>query len=338
MKVAFATYPWAMGLQGGGERQMQFYLDALLRGHEKWPSLQTSLFDQWHPDFPSLQLMHYFSCMPSSRDFVDYVKVNQGVPLVVSPNFWPEPDGWAASGVLENIKTILWLANKIIVNSFIEKEALVRLCSIDGSYISVVHNAVEDCFFQPVPSELFRKQYGIEGPFVLNIGNVELRKNQLGFLKALKAFPELQLITIGGAREKGYLDACRQEGGAQFRLIDPLPPGSVLMRSAIAGCEFFAMPSLRETPSIASLEAGAAGAKILTTDLGSTTEYFEGHAVYVNPYDEPNMIEGIKTVLARPKNQALVERIHALYRWDIVVEALVDTYADVLGTPVRAGA
>src|SRR5690606_9360266 len=166
-------------------------------------------------------------------------------------------------------------------NSSIEEEALVRLCSIDSSRIWVVPNAVDDCFFTPASPSLFRDTFGIAGPFVLNVGNVEPRKNQLAFLKALKDFPHLKLVTIGGVREGWYLEACREEGKEQFVLIDPLPPNSELIRSGMVACEFFAMPSTRETPSIASLEAGAAGVKLLTTELGSTREYFLDLATYV---------------------------------------------------------
>ncbi|TPG64837.1 glycosyltransferase [Ewingella americana] len=335
MNICLNTYPWAFGIPGGGEQQLHFYRDALIRGSEKWPSLNIELFDQWQPKFDKMQLMHYFSCMPSSLDFLDVVKARRGIPLLISPNFWPEPEDWKASGVYDDVNSILWLADKIVVNSFIEEEALVRLCKIDSSRISVIHNAVQDCFFSPIDPALFRDKYNVDGPFILNIGNVEPRKNQFAFLKALKEFPTLQLITIGGVRENWYLNACKEEGGEQFRLIDPLPPGSELLRSAIAGCEFFAMPSLRETPSIASLEAGAAGAKILTTDLGSTTEYFQDYADYVNPYDIVSMSEGIGAALAKEKNDGLSLRIKELYRWDVVVEKLVDTYSGLIGTDLR---
>ncbi|PBI80637.1 hypothetical protein A9993_13325 [Rahnella victoriana] len=335
MKICLNTYPSAFAVPGGGEQQLHFYREALLRGQNKWPSLEIELFNQWQPAFKKMQLMHYFSCMPSSLDFLNVVKARHGVPLLISPNFWPEPENWKSSGVYDDVNTILWLANKIIVNSSIEEEALVRLCQIDSSRIAVIHNAVQDCFFDPVDPDLFRKEYNIEGPFILNVGNVEPRKNQFAFLKALKDFPDLQLITIGGVRELWYLNACKEEGAEQFRLIDPLPPGSELLRSAIAGCEFFAMPSLRETPSIASLEAGAAGAKILTTDLGSTTEYFQDYADYVNPYDTASMSEGIGLALARSKNDALSLRIKELYRWDVVVEKLVETYSGLIGSDLR---
>ncbi|UJR63067.1 glycosyltransferase [Dickeya zeae] len=335
MKVCLNTYPWAFSVPGGGERQLHFYKDALLRGIHKWPSLEVELFDQWHPMYEEMQLMHYFSCMPSSVDFLDNVKKKHGIPLVISPNFWPEPENWTASGVYENIKTILWLADKIIVNSMIEEEALVRLCGIDSSRISVVHNAVDDCFFTPTTDDLFREHYKVNDKFILNVGNVEVRKNQLAFLKALKDFPDIQLITIGNIRESWYFDACQEEGGEQFRVIEPLPPSSELLRSAIAGCEFFAMPSLRETPSIASLEAAAAGAKVLTTDLGSTIEYFGDYVDYVNPYDVLSMSSGVASALARKSDDLLSLHIKKLYRWDIVVEKLVDTYSSVIGNTLK---
>lgn len=335
MKVCLNTYPWAFGTPGGGEQQLRFYHEALLRGSNKWPSLDVELYEQWQPKFKEMKLMHYFSCMPSSIDFLNFIRSNQGIPLLISPNFWPDPESWKVSGVFDDISTILWLADKVVVNSIIEEEALVRLCKIDSSRISVIHNAVQDCFFEPIAPDLFREQYQVEGPFILNVGNVEPRKNQLAFLKALKKFPDLKLITIGGVRDAWYLNACLLEGGSQFRLIEPMAPGSETLRSAMAGCEFFAMPSLIETPSIASLEAAAAGAKILTTNLGSTVEYFKDYVDYVNPYDIISMSEGVESVLAKGKNEALSLHIKEFYRWDVVVEKLVDTYSGLTGTDLR---
>jgi glycosyltransferase involved in cell wall biosynthesis len=330
MKVCFGTYEWAHDVLGGGERQIAYYRNALQNGHKKWPTLEVSLFNQWDPGFSQIQIFHYFSCMPSAVDFLDYIKNDKGIPVLLSPNFWPEVDSWKESGVYDAIMTNLWLADKIIVNSFIEKEALVRICKVDPSRVSIVYNAVDECFFEPVQPSLFRQTFKADCPFVLNVANIEPRKNQLAFLKALKDFPELQLISIGSVRDKYYLDACIAEGGKQFRLIDALEPGSELIRSAMAACEFFAMPSLRETPSIASLEAAATGARLLTTDLGSTREYFEEHAIYTNPYSPQSMAESIDMVLRLTETETLRQRIRSRYRWDVVVNQLVETYLDVM--------
>jgi len=331
MNVCLNTYPWAFGTPGGGERQLQNYHAALLRGQHKWPELIPSLFNSWDPQFDTMGLMHYFGCMPSSLDFINHIKKYRNIPIILSPNFWPDPEGWNTSGVLEAIKAILWLTDIVIVNSYIEQEVLVRLMNIDSSRIAIVPNAVDDVFFDAVSPEIFRKTFNISGPFILNVANVEPRKNQLAFLKALINFPNLMLVTIGGSREQWFTDACKAEGGVQFQLIPMLEPGSELLRSAMAGCEFFAMPSIVETPSIASLEAAAVGAKILTTHMGSTTEYFDDLAVYVNPYDLGSMQIGIDAILMQVAPQKLKELVREKYRWDIVVEDLVRVYSKVLG-------
>ncbi|KVZ42821.1 glycosyltransferase family 4 protein [Burkholderia ubonensis] len=331
MNVCLNTYPWAFDTLGGGERQLLNYYSALMRGQHKWPNTRVSLFDMWNPRFAEMDLQHYFGCMPSGRDFLNYAKAIKGIPLVISPNFWPDPEGWAAAGVLDAIKTQLWLADLVIVNSYIEEEALVRLMKIDSSRISVVHNAVDDIFFDPVAPEIFRQKYDIQGPFILNVANIEPRKNQHAFLKALKKFPDLTLVVVGGVRERWYKDACEVEGGHQFRLVEPLESGSEMLRSAMAACEFFAMPSLVETPSIASLEAAAAGARLLTTELGSTKEYFKDFATYVDPFDVDSLVAGVEAVLASATNPDLRREVQNHYTWDKVVEALVTTYSIATG-------
>jgi glycosyltransferase involved in cell wall biosynthesis len=331
MNITFNTYPWAFDTTGGGERQLLEYYSALKRGQRKWPNIRIKLFDMWNPKLSDVDLIHYFGCMPSSDDFLTHSKAVKGIPFVISPNFWPDPEGWAKSGVLERIKTILWLADLIIVNSYIEEEALVRLMRIDSSKIAIVSNAVDDLFLENISPELFRKEFGINSRFVLNVANIEPRKNQLAFLRALKNFPDLIVITVGGARDQWYVDACIAEGGAQLRMLPPIEAGAPLLRSAMAGCEFFAMPSLVETPSIASLEAAAVGAKVLTTELGSTKEYFKDLVTYVNPYDPESLIEGIRTVLTTNANPLLRQVIRDCFTWDKVVESLVQAYLVATG-------
>src|SRR5690606_6462794 len=97
-------------------------------------------------------------------------------------------------------------------------------------------------------------------PFVLNVANVEPRKNQLQFLEVLREErPDLTCVVVGGIRDHAYAQACRDIAGDQLKIIDPLPYVSPFLRSALHGCEFFAMPSTLETPSIAAIEAAVTG-------------------------------------------------------------------------------
>ena len=119
--------------------------------------------------------------------------------------------------------------------------------------------------------------------YILNVANIEPRKNQQMLLRAMKEYPELKLINIGQCRDKEYYQECKREGGDQFFTFGRLEYASEILRSAMAGCELFAMPSTLETPSIAALEAAYMGKKILITEVGSTREYYGDEAIYVNP-------------------------------------------------------
>lgn len=331
MNVHFSTYPWAFGTPGGGERQLLYYFDALKRGQNNWKQLKCSLFDSWKPDIQPSSIIHYFAAMPSSLDFLNYMKSERKASIVLSPNFWPEPESWEHSGVFESIKTILWLADLIVVNSFIEEEALVRLMKIDSSRIAVVHNGVDDIFFEKVSPSLFRKEFNIEGKYVLNVANIEPRKNQLVLLDALQNFPDLKLVTIGGQRASWYAEECRKQGGDSYIHLPAIDNSSALLRSAISGCEFFAMPSIVETPSIASLEAAVAGVKVLTTELGSTKEYFGDEVVYVNPFDVSAMRLAIADILSASPSAALPNIIREKFTWKPIAESLVKAYSRVAG-------
>ena len=51
---------------------------------------------------------------------------------------------------------------------------------------------------------------------ILNVANIEPRKNQQMLLRAMKECPELKLINIGQCRDKEYYQECKREGGSVF--------------------------------------------------------------------------------------------------------------------------
>lgn len=327
MNIVYATHPWAFITPGGGERQIENYHKTINKNSNS--DYKIELFDLFKPNLDDVDLIHFFGCLPSSLDFISFLKKDCGIPLVISPNFWPDPEGWAKSGVLSSIKSILWLADRIIVNSYIEEEALTRLMGIDHEYISIVNNGVGEVYFKETSPVFFREKYRIHDKFILNIANVEPRKNQLAFLKALKYFPNLKLITIGNIRDQWYYEACVSEAPLQFVYISQVEANSEILASAIAAAEFFAMPSLVETPSIASLEAAACGAKILTTHLGSTSEYFGNYVDYINPYSIDSMVDGIKNILSRGESADLKTHIKNNFEWRQVCSQLTEVYASI---------
>ena len=84
---------------------------------------------------------------------------------------------------------------------------------------------------------------------------------------------------------------------------------SPMLSSAYASCNTFALPSLYETPGIAALEAGLAGAKIVITPYGGTKDYFKDMAIYSDPYSVDSIKKSIEDSLNKPKDDKLKKHI-----------------------------
>ena len=318
MKILYGTYPWAFDVPGGGERQLLAY-----RSHLPAVGMMAGLYDQWNPCISDYEVFHFFSVMPGSIQLCDHIK-KQGLPVVISPNLWVTPQT-RNMYPHQDIASLLPIADAIVVNSNMEAEALSEVYSLPRSRFKTVYNGVEDDFLEPADPYLFIEKFGIQSKFILNVANVEPRKNQLAFLKALKSFPDLILVTVGLIRDRDYGRQCMEVGGSQFRFVGPLPYNSPLLRSGIAGCTFFAMPSTLETPSIAALEAAVSGAPLLITREGSTTEYFGDSVVYIDPHS----VESIKAGIADVSERAHYTVKNSNFLWNSVISELAKVYRDL---------
>ena len=321
--ILFGAYPWAFDCPGGGERQLMAW-----KSHLEAQNHRVTLYDPWEAIPENTKIFHFFSVMPGSFQLCEYIK-NKGIRLVISPNLWVTPETkWHYPH--DEIQRLISIADLLIINSELEANALGEVYNLPSEYFHVAYNGVEESFMDPGKPELFRKRFSIgEKKFVINVANVEPRKNQLAFLKALKHFPELSLIVIGLARDESYLHSCQEVGGDQFIHIGSLPYGSDILKSALAGAEGFVMPSTLETPSIAALEAAASGCRVLITRVGSTTEYFGDDVIYINPDDSNSIVGGITSLLQGTQNK-LKKRIEENFTWEHSARQLSQAYQKVI--------
>jgi glycosyltransferase involved in cell wall biosynthesis len=328
LKILFSVYPWAFDCPGGGERQLLAY-----KNHLEKLGIEVSLYNQWDPNIKEYDIFHFFSVMPGSFQLCEYIK-NQGLKLFISPNLWVTPET-KYNYPHDEIKKLLNIADKIVVNSNLEAQALSEVYELPLSTFCIIYNGVEDKFFNEINAELFIDKYNLTNTkYILNVANIEPRKNQLNFLKALKKFPDLKLVTVGHIRDEKYANECFSLSNDQFIFIGSLPYGSDLLSSAYRKCEFFAMPSTLETPSIAALEAAAVGSNILITEIGSTKEYFMDKAEYISPNNIESIEIAISNLLER-KNNELSNLIKSFYSWEKVCEKLKIEYIESLGEKMK---
>ncbi|MFT8657203.1 MAG: glycosyltransferase [Acetobacter papayae] len=323
MKVAFNTYPWAFCCPGGGEQQIVYYRDFL-----PGAGVEVIPHDIWAPRLAEVDAVHFFSVMGGSSAFCGYVKA-MGKPLVVSSSLWVTPE---TTGLypIDEIRHQLSLANVIVPNSHREADALSSVLGLPRERFMPVYNGVDPLFAEPVPGALFRERFGIEGDFILNVGNIEPRKNQLGLVRAAQGL-DLPVILVGHVREQAYFDQVMEEAQGRARYVGALAHEDPALRSAYAACSVFVLPSTLETPGLAALEAAATGARLVVTAEGSTEEYFGDMVHYVDHTAPDDIRAKIQAALAAPVAPALREQVLTRFLWPQVVKELRAVYAAAIG-------
>jgi glycosyltransferase involved in cell wall biosynthesis len=323
MNVLFNTYPHAFHTPGGGEMQLLNYQRYLAK-----LGVEVGMFNQWQPNFLDYDLVHFFSVMGGSIPFCHFVKQLK-LPLVVTSSLWITEETkqlypW------QEIKQHLSLTDRVITNSKMESIQLHTVLGVPLEKCAVVYNGVDPLFFEKVSPDLFRQHFKIDYPFILNVANVEPRKNQLNLLKAMQQFTDHKLVTIGHIRDQAYADQCLALGGDQFVFLGPIPHHDPLLRSAYAACDVFALPSTLETPGLAAIEAAAQGATVVVTGVGAPREYFGEQVHYV---DQPGSVDEIAAqltaALSAPKTDVLAAMMRDRFGWERVVGELVGVYRGV---------
>lgn len=179
---------------------------------------------------------------------------------------------------------------------------------------------------------LFREKYGIDD-FILCVGRLEWRKNQLMLLKAL----EDSDITIVFAAsnftyQPQYSSLCRsfkRKGNTHF--LERLTTEE--LASAYQAARVHALPSWFELPGLVSLEAGRYGTALVVSDTGTTRNYTLDFAEYCCP----DSAESIKLAVERAYYNGAkdgAERHFANYTWSHTVKSYADIYRRVLGSKI----
>jgi glycosyltransferase involved in cell wall biosynthesis len=342
VKALLAGYQ-AVGLIQGGP------LTQIRRSAEHLASfgVEATLFDPWvRYDRNSLDLFHLFSAGLGTFHLAREIHELR-IPFVVSPIMFSRHSagfvrrGLRMSRFLQHVGPGIWSdyqlmadtcswADMVVPNTRAEAGLVEEGLGIPREKIRVVPNGVDAAFGSGDPT-LFTREYGLSG-FILNVGHVgPARKNVLGLIRALATIDHPAVI-IGRIIEGPYADACRREAAKHkhIHLIGTLPTGSPMLASAYAACDIFVLPSQFETPGIAALEAGLAGAKIVITDQGGTREYFGDLATYIDYRSIESIRRGIVDALSAPRGSALRDHIRSNYLWEHVAAQLAAVYRDVL--------
>jgi glycosyltransferase involved in cell wall biosynthesis/Tfp pilus assembly protein PilF len=179
-----------------------------------------------------------------------------------------------------------------------------------------------------VGPELFEREYGVKD-FVLCVGRIETRKNQLMLLKALED-SDLTVVLAGGgfSYQPDYERAVRAfKRKGRTIILDRVSPE--MLSSAYSACRLHVLPSWYELPGLVSLEAAAHGKNIVVTRTGTTGDYVGTKAFYCQPWDSDSINAAISAAFYAPVKEGLVEMAKS-YTWDTAVDKTVSAYENIL--------
>jgi len=345
MKVAFYVYPTAFQNPGGGEVQLLKTKEALAK-----LGVPIKLFDIWNDRLRDFDILHVFGSVKDALPMMEEAK-RVGVKVVLSTICWYS---WksalgtygslgAKAGALarhaakvffpfvpSRRKRMMELADILMPNSVMEAEQLRRFFNVLKEKIRVIPNGVDPVFADAKP-DAFVEKYGLKD-FVLTVGRIEPRKNQLNMIRALSG-TGIPYVLIGDPVKSypEYYEACRRAAGSNVHFLGNIPHESELLRSAYAACDTFLLASWLKTPGLAALEAGLAGAKIVITSEGATREYFKENAVYVDPRRPGNICAGVRQSQKLSKTTGLLKAsILDRYLWGRVAEKVLAEYQVLL--------
>lgn len=322
IKVIVNTYPTAFITPGGGEVQLKNTVNAIKKNNND--EIIISLYDMWNPNIEKTDIVHFFSVYGGSLNFCENVK-KLGKKLVVSPVIWLDD---FSKYPIDEIKKILFMADLILPNSKLELEMLYNKLGIPKEKMKVVYNATDIELRKKIDNTLFKDKYNISN-YILNVANIEPRKNQLNLIKAVQKI-DMDLVIVGAVRDEKYWDKCiAEDKNKKVKYIGVLEHNSDILLSAYLNAKCFVLPSLLETPGLAAIEAVSSGCKnLVITGIGSAKEYFKEHAVYI---DNPNDYKEIEDAILKSFNMNLIDNIYRkelinTFNWKNTAKQTVEAY------------
>lgn len=333
----------AMAAPGGGEVQMASLGRALsARG------VECRYWRPWEESLDGIGCLHLFGSVPEHLPVVRAAK-RRGIPVALSTIAWfslthcwrqsrPWPARFTASArflgramfpELPTWRRRLYHAVDLLMpNSHAEAAQLVRYFELPAQKIRIVPNGADPRFAHGDAS-LFAERYGLRD-FILYAGRIEPRKNQLGFLRAIRGL-QLPVVMLGDVvpGHEAYAEQCRREADASVHWICNFSHCDPLLVSAYHACRCLVLASWFETPGLVAMEAGMSGAPLVLTREGCADEYFGRYATYVDPRNPIEIRQAVLAAMEKPRNRLLAEHLHDNFSWDVAAEVTLDAYRTI---------
>lgn len=230
-------------------------------------------------------------------------------------------------------------ADLILATSIQTQNDIIDFFKTEKDKIQVSYQACDDAFSIEYTSEAkdsIRKKYNLPKQFILSVGTIEKRKNQLTILQALNELDESwELVLIG--KKTSYADeitsyAKEHDLSNRLHIFENIPFSDLPL--IFQCCNLFVYISEFEGFGIPVLEAMQSNILTVTSNVSSLPEVIGNELLTINPFESAALVQFIKNTFSKPeliKSYTTTAKQRAqLFDKDYLAKALMDKYLALL--------
>lgn len=229
------------------------------------------------------------------------------------------------NGYYRSIQKITAGAASLLPNSHSEYLRFKAFAGRDYPYHKVV-NAIDPSVFlaEVEPNPEFHD-------YVMCVGRVEGRKNQLNLIKAIN-LTNLKLAIIGkpSPNHMAYYHECRSLAATNPNIVFLEHLTHAELVPIYKAARVHVLPSWFETTGLSSLEAAVMGCNLVVSPKGDTREYFDSMVFYCDPNDVESIKNAVLAAYSSELNKNLGKYIIENYNWKNAAAQTLSAYKEAL--------
>ena len=271
------------------------------------------------------------------------------VPVVVSVHdvsFLEHPQFFSRGRAMQlkyTVERTVRRAARILTGSEFSRKRILKAYRLNEGQVVVVPNAAAPVF-RPLHTELaldvVRKRFELPAPYVLSVGDLQPRKNQVGLIRAfaamVRANPQIRhrLALVGKDTwfSPRVREAAKQSGiSDRIRFLGFVSDDELL--HLYNACDVFVFPSFYEGFGLPLLEAMACGRAVACSNTSAMPEVADGAAILFNPYVTDEIARAMSDLILDHELRIRMERLGqqraSFFNWSATARGTLDVYYEV---------